>query len=390
VQIIEGVLRSYDWGSTTAIPELLGLPADGAPVAEVWFGAHPSAPSLVGPDATPLDVVIERDPMAALGEDAAGFGALPFLLKVLAAAEPLSLQAHPSTAQAEAGFAREEAAGIPIDAPQRSFRDRFHKPELICALTAFDVLCGVRDPERTLEVLASLDVRALDPVSSMIRSDSSPAGFSRLLGWLLTLDPGDAADLVGAVVRVCRDCADGPYAAERAMVADLGARYPHDAAVVIALLLNLVRLQPGEALFLGSGNLHAYLRGTGVEVMASSDNVLRGGLTTKHVDVAALLEVVEAVPVEPCIQRPEAVDGVARYDSPVPEFCLQRIDLDGAATLENGPAILLCTTGSATCGPHTLDRGTAMWIPAADGHVELRGSATVFRAGIGTGGAVDE
>ncbi|MEZ5243876.1 MAG: mannose-6-phosphate isomerase, class I [Acidimicrobiales bacterium] len=388
MQLIEGVLRDYAWGSTTAIPELLGLPATATPVAEVWFGAHPSGPALVGPDATPLDVVVGRDPTAALGA-AADFDTLPFLLKVIAAAEPLSLQVHPSTAQARAGFAREEAAGVAIDAPDRSFRDRAHKPEMICALTEFDALCGVREPETTLEVLASIEAQELDTVRSMIRADPTPAGFSRLLEWLLTLDHAAAGALVESVVGACRDRGEGPHAAERAMAADLGERYPGDPAVVIALLLNLVTLRPGEALFLGSGNLHAYLRGSGVEIMASSDNVLRGGLTAKHVDVAALIEVVDAAPVEPRVQRPPVVDGVARYDSPVPEFSLERIELDGTLTLDEGPAILLCTAGHATCGAHTLDRGAALWIPAADGPVELHGWGTMFRAGLGPRGVTD-
>ena len=384
MEIIQGVIRSYDWGSTTEIAELLGRTATGEPMAELWLGAHPSGPALVGSGAMPLDRLVAQDPAAALGPDVAlEFGALPFLLKVLAAAEPLSLQAHPSTAQAEAGFAREEAAGIPLDSPDRSFRDRSHKPELICALTPFEALCGFRDPARTLEVLASIDTPVLDTVSQMLRTDPSSFGLGRLFEWLLTLDFATAAAMVEPVVSACRAAEGGPYAPERAMAAALGERYPGDAGVVIALLLNFVTLQPGDALFLGSGNLHAYLRGTGVELMASSDNVLRGGLTSKHVDVRALIEVVDALPVEPEIQRPDLVDGVALYHSPVPEFALSRIELDGTLTLDVGPAILLCTAGRATCGQHALGRGTAMWVPAADGRAELRGRATVFRAGIG-------
>ena len=166
-------------------------------------------------------------------------------------------------------------------------------------------------------------------------------------------------------------------------MAGLGDRYPGDIGVVVALLLNPVTLEPGEALFLGAGNLHTYLRGAAVEVMANSDNVLRGGLTSKHVDTDALLDVVEARPMTPEIQRPAVVDGVVRYASPAEEFALSRVELDGTATLDTGPAILLCTAGAATCGPHVLDRGTAMWVPAVDGPVELQGRATVFRAGIG-------
>jgi mannose-6-phosphate isomerase len=384
VELIEGVIRGYDWGSRSSIPELLGIPASGEPMAELWLGAHPSAPALVGSDGVPLDRVVADDVGAALGP-AARLGELPFLLKVLAAAEPLSLQAHPSATAAKAGFAREEAAGIPLDAPERSFRDESHKPELICALTEFEALCGFRDPQQTLEVLASIGTAGLDTVCDMIRIDPSATGLSKLLEWLLTRDAADAAALVDPVVSACRDGHDGPYAQERAMAVALGDRYPGDSGVVTALLLNRVTLQPGEALFLEAGNLHMYLHGTGVEIMASSDNVLRGGLTPKHVDVDALVEVVDATPLEPEIQRPPLVDGVAVYASPVEEFSLTRIELDGSIVLEPGPAILLCTSGRAVGAGHTLERGTAAWVPAVDGPLELMGRATVFRAGLGPG-----
>lgn len=385
MEIIEGVVRDYAWGSPTSIPELIGRPVTGAPAAELWLGAHPSAPSLVGSDATPLDQKIAADPVGALGPEVAEtFGSLPFLLKVLAAAEPLSLQAHPSRSQAESGFARENAAGTPVDAPNRSFRDRSHKPELICALTEFQALCGFRDPQATLDVLASIGTPALDPVRDLIRLDPTPAGLRGLLEWLLTLDAADAVALTEPVVVACREDRGQGFAAERMMAAKLGEQYPGDAGVVTALLLNLVTLLPGEALFLESGNLHMYLHGTGVEIMANSDNVLRGGLTTKHVDVATLVEVVDATPVEPEVQRPALVDGVASYDAPIPEFSLDRIELDGEATIAAGPAILLCVEGHAECLDHVIERGSAAWMPASDGDIELRGSATIFRAGVGS------
>ncbi len=384
MQLLDGLIRDYDWGSTTAIPELLGRPVTGEPAAELWFGAHSSAPSLVGCDHHPLDQVVAADPVAALGSAVnERFRSLPFLLKVLAAAAPLSLQAHPSIPQAEAGFTREDAAGIPVDAPNRSFRDRLHKPELICALTEFEALCGFRDPAATLDVLATIGTAGLDTVTGMLRDDPSPAGLSRLLEWLLTLDEADAAALSVPVVEACAEKRDGPFAAERAMAAALGERYPGDAGVITALLLNFVTLQPGEALFLGAGNLHAYLQGTGVEIMANSDNVLRGGLTSKHVDVPTLIDVVEANPIVPAVQRPALVGGVATYHTPVPEFSLQRIELDGEITLEPGPAILLCTMGTAEGSAHVLDRGCAAWVPADHGPVTFEGTATVFRAGVG-------
>lgn len=385
MQLLQGVVQRYAWGSPTSIPRLLGLVEDGEPWAELWLGAHPSAPSTVGSGAATLDTVIAADPVAALGTElAARFGGeLPFLLKVLAAGAPLSLQSHPSIEQAEAGFDREEAAGLAIDAPNRSFKDRNHKPELICALTPFDALCGFRDPSATLDVLATIDTPALDDVRQRLRSAAeSGTGLDDLLEHLLTLDPADAVALTEPVVEACRRPSTNPHADVRAMAAELGDRYPGDAGIVTALLLNLVHLNPGEALFLGAGNLHAYLRGTGVEVMANSDNVLRGGLTPKHVDVATLLDIVEARPLPVQIQRPEVTDAFATYDVPVPEFSLERIDLDGSVTV-TGPAILLCTEGLADAGTQTLEQGGAAWLAAADGAVELTGHATVFVAGPG-------
>ena len=382
MQRLEGAIRKYDWGSTSSIPSLLGCAEDGKPWAELWLGAHPSAPSVVGESRTPLDELIAADPAAQLGTAVTDrFGSLPFLFKVLAAAAPLSLQAHPSVPQAEAGYAREDAAGIPIDAPSRSFRDRFHKPELICALTDFHALCGFRDPVATLDVLATIDTAALDPIRDRLAVFSDVDGLGPLLEYLLTLPATDAAALVAPVVAACGVPGSDRHADVRAMAAALGERYPGDAGVVTALLLNLVHLKPGEALFLGAGNLHAYLGGTGVEIMANSDNVLRGGLTTKHIDIPTLLEVVDARPIEPIVQRPALVQGIASYDTPVPEFLLDRLDLDGSATV-SGPAILLCTDGAVDAGSFSLERGAAVWLPAGDGIIELRGRGTVYRAGV--------
>ena len=382
MQQLEGAIRKYDWGSTSSIPSLLGCAEDGKPWAELWLGAHPSAPSVVGESRTPLDELIAADPAAQLGTAVTDrFGSLPFLFKVLAAAAPLSLQAHPSVPQAEAGYAREDAAGIPIDAPSRSFRDRFHKPELICALTDFHALCGFRDPVATLDVLATIDTAALDPIRDRLAVFSDVDGLGPLLEYLLTLPAADAAALVAPVVAACGVPGSDRHADVRAMAAALGERYPGDAGVVTALLLNLVHLKPGEALFLGAGSLHAYLGGTGVEIMANSDNVLRGGLTTKHIDIPTLLEVVDARPIEPIVQRPALVQGIASYDTPVPEFLLDRLDLDGSATV-SGPAILLCTDGAVDAGSFSLERGAAAWLPAGDGIVELRGRGTVYRAGV--------
>lgn len=387
MQLLEGIVQHYEWGSVSSIPGMLGHPEDGRPWAELWLGAHPSAPSVVGCRGETLEHVIASGPAAALGaETAERFGhTLPFLLKILAAGAPLSLQSHPSLEQARVGYEREDAEGIPLDAPSRSFRDRNHKPELICALTPFDALCGFRDPLTTLDVLATIDTPALDDVRDRVR-DAAEAGrgLDDLLTHLLTLEPEEAASLTEPVVAACQVISNAPFADVRAMAVALGERYPGDAGIVTALLLNLVHLAPGEALFLEAGNLHAYLQGTGVEIMANSDNVLRGGLTPKYVDVETLLEIVEARPLPVVVQRPEVVDGVATYRAPVSEFSLARLEVDTSMVVE-GPAILLCTAGTVEADGRVLDRGASAWLSADDGPIEVSGRGTVFRAGIGAG-----
>ncbi|MCY4422642.1 MAG: mannose-6-phosphate isomerase, class I [Acidimicrobiaceae bacterium] len=384
MELIEGVVRHYDWGSLTAIPELLGRPATGEPWAELWLGAHPAAPAKVGARAEPLDRLIAADPAAALGSAVASrYGRLPFLLKVLAAAEPLSLQAHPSAAHAEAGFEREEAMGIPRDGPRRMFRDRSAKPELVCALSPFEALCGFRDPRRTAALLDTLDTPGLDPLRRRLGALAG-SQMRDLLEWLLGLDRSAAAELAESATEACgASDADDEWSGVRSAVAALGTRHRGDAAVVVALLLNHVVLAPGEALFLDAGCLHAHLGGTAVELMAGSDNVVRAGLTSKHVDAAALIEIVDCAPGPAPILHPERVSGDAVFSPPVAEFCLRRLDVDGSSALEAGPAVLLCIEGCVDANGVTLDRGAAAWSGAGEPHMVMEGRGTVFCATVG-------
>ncbi len=382
VETLDGVVRHYDWGDRHAIPELLGAEPDGRPWAELWLGAHPAAPASVGPRRRRLDEVIAAAPERALGPElSARFGSLPFLLKILAAARPLSLQAHPSLEQARAGFDREEAAGIPRDAPERCFRDRSHKPELICALGPFHALCGFRDPAATLELLEDLGVPALDPLRGMLESDPGPEGLDRALRWLLGLGVAEAGSLVDAVVGACRGAdPDHPRADEFRTAVELARSHPGDAGVVTSLLLNRVTLRPGQALYLDAGQLHAYLGGVGVEIMASSDNVLRGGLTSKHVDVATLLDIVDTRPSAPGIQDPgPTAPGGATFDTPVEEFRLRRIAGDQTVSV-TGPAVVTVVQGVAEVGGLVRRRGTSAWIPASAGEVAVDVDGEVFVA----------
>lgn len=371
-------VRPYAWGSTTAIPELLGVAPTGEPQAEMWMGAHPGAPSRT--DRGPLNALIDADPTGELGERSVEkFGPrLPFLLKVLAGA-PLSLQAHPDLAQARAYHAAEEAAGIPIDAPHRMYKDANHKPELICALTPFEGLCGFRAPAEAADVLAALGVDSLKPYVDLLHAHPEEAALREVLTALLTADPQEMAHTV-AEVAAAADRLGG----EHAPYAVLAHHYPSDPGVIAAMLLNPVTLQPGEALYLGAGVPHAYLSGLGVEIMANSDNVLRCGLTPKHINVPELLRVVRFEPNDPAVLRPEASpSGEEVYDTPIDEFRLSRfVRPEGAAPTDltsPTPQILLAVAGRPKTGEVTLVAGESVFVPAGE-RTELSGTGTVFRA----------
>ncbi|WP_405980423.1 mannose-6-phosphate isomerase, class I [Streptomyces sp. NBC_00158] len=378
---LTNTIRPYAWGSTTAIPALLGVEPTGEPQAEMWMGAHPGAPSRLdrGAGETTLAAVIDADPEGELGAAAvAKFGPrLPFLLKVLAAGAPLSLQVHPDLAQARAGFEDEERRGVPIDAGHRNYKDANHKPELICALTPFDGLCGFRPPTEAADLLEGLGVDTLKPYVDLLRAHPEEAALREVLTAVLTADRAEMARTV-AEAAAAAERLGGPYEAYAGLVHD----YPGDPGVIAAMLLNHVRLQPGEAMFLGAGIPHAYLDGLGVELMANSDNVLRCGLTPKHVDVPELLKVVIFEPSAPGLLRPEG-DGEEVYETPIDEFRLSRHVLaPGGAprTLPDGtPQILLCTAGAPRVGELALAPGESVFVPAGE-KTELSGTGTVFRA----------
>ncbi|MBT2409676.1 mannose-6-phosphate isomerase, class I [Streptomyces sp. ISL-12] len=372
-------VRPYAWGSTTAIPALLGTEPTGEPQAEMWMGAHPGAPSRTGRGT--LDEVIAAAPERELGSaSVARFGPrLPFLLKILAAGAPLSLQVHPDLEQARAGYDDEERRGIPADAPHRNYKDANHKPELICALTEFDGLCGFRAPEEAAALLDGLGVPSLKPYADLLRAHPEDAALREVLTAVLTADPAEMSRTVTETAAACARLG-GAYAP----YAGIAHHYPGDPGVLAALLLNHVRLQPGEALYLGAGVPHAYLDGLGVEIMANSDNVLRCGLTPKHIDVPELLRIVRFQPADPGVLRPEASpDGEEVYDTPIDEFRLSRHVLAEGTHAHDltrpAPQILLCTAGTVRAGDHELTPGASVFVPAGE-KAEVSGTGTVFRA----------
>jgi mannose-6-phosphate isomerase len=380
--------RDYAWGSVTAIPELLGRTVTGAPQAELWLGAHAGSPSvvvnpaMVGGADTLRDWIAE-EPETALGPDRTG---LPFLLKVLAAAAPLSLQAHPTPEQAEEGFAREERAGIAVDDPARNYKDPFPKPELVVALSErFEALSGFRPVEDTLAEVRLLDAGSgrLGPLEVHLAH-----GLEDTVRWLETADESALA-VVQAAGDLARALADDLQTPNTATVRDLAASWPGDPGIVVSLLMHRVTLTPGQAMYLPAGNIHAYLDGLGIELMAPSDNVLRGGLTPKHVDVPELLHVLDFTGYPAPVLEPEPLaPGVDRFAPQGVGFALLRVDggggpvglsTGGVAPLV-GPSIAICTEGVVTLvgaqSATLLRKGESCFITPDEGDVTVEADSS--------------
>ncbi len=393
--LLENTIRDYAWGEIDGISAVVGSHPSGGPEAELWVGTHPGAPSVVvgDPEGRTLAEVIAADPERWLGPElaAAGATALPFLLKVLAIGAPLSLQAHPSAEQAQAGFAREEAAGIPVGATERNYRDAGSKPEALVALDITWALCGFRKPLEAANLLAGLAIEAFDPLVAVlaeVREDS----VRTVVEWLLRLDEQSrtsvAEAVASAVARVRGDDLDDP----RVWVRRLTEVYPGDPTAIAPLLLKVVRLDPGDAIHLPAGNLHAYLQGTGVEIMAASDNVLRGGLTPKHVDVDELLSVVDfGSGVTPKPNNTDRSDGISTYDADEEAFALA-VTYPAGATVQvtpTGPSLLLATHGAVTVsgpsGAVVLEGGRAAFVAPHSGAYGVSGPGRLWWATTGAG-----
>ncbi|MBN9209106.1 MAG: mannose-6-phosphate isomerase, class I [Microbacterium ginsengisoli] len=372
--------RDYAWGSSTLIADLEGRAPSGRPEAETWFGDHPASPALVGAPGSPtLDAWLT----------ARGERPLPYLLKLLAAAAPLSIQVHPSKAEAEAGFAAEEASGLARDDAARNYRDDNHKPEILVALSArFDALAGLRPVAASRALVEALGVPAL---ADRLAGDDDADVLADVLAWVLG-EGDEVTAAVGAALQSPDAAARAAFAAEPTASLEaltrVAAMNPGDPGVVVALLMNHVSLGTGEAVYLPAGILHAYLSGLGVELMAASDNVLRGGLTPKHIDVAELLRIVDTRPSAPPLLAPVVSGAVRRYAPAIPDFALTRVSLEGGAVEVpiSGPAIVLATAGTpsvaggeaATC--IALVPGGAVFLTADESVVRLSGVGEAFVA----------
>lgn len=380
MQLIEGSIRSYAWGSHTVLSELSGRPSPTEhPEAEMWFGAHPAAPCTVVSEGVTLDQFIALAPETQVGQ---GRTQLPFLLKILAAQKALSLQAHPSKAQAEEGFAAENAAGIALDAFNRNYKDDNHKPELVVALSPFSALAGFRPVAKTRALLDLLDVPQLASFQHLLGSGIDAVDIRGIFTTWVALPQELIVELLPAVVTRCKQLiAFPPQGCEQWMrqscqaVVTLAQQYPGDVGVLCSLLLNAVTLQPGQGLYVDAGQLHAYLEGTAIEIMANSDNVLRSGLTAKHIDVPELMKVVSFEPVEDprlCADQ----DGM--YHTAASDFALQRVTA-GQSTTVTGPAIVLAVgKGTVTLHdassrtPLDLGSGHAVWVASCADPVHVK------------------
>ncbi|MCL1871747.1 MAG: mannose-6-phosphate isomerase, class I [Promicromonosporaceae bacterium] len=398
VFLLDNTIQHYDWGSPTRLHELLGDTPDGRPAAELWLGAHASAPSLARTpdgDATPLDALVRSAPEAMLGKRISDeYGPrLPYLLKVLAAERALSLQVHPKPHLARAGFNRENRLGVPLTAPERSYRDDQHKPELLLAVTPFEALAGFRNPRTVVALLAGLDGPLVDAVREELARDRTARGIRAAFARLVAAR-GDEACPVHVAETVAsvraRVEAGSAHAVDDAVVLRLAQEHPGDPGAIASLLLNHVRLTPGEAVFLPAGEVHAYLSGVGVEIMASSDNVLRAGLTTKHVDEEALLEAASFEPRPPSAPRRRRTGAHGQsvtFRPPVREFALTDalVDEDEPLALAaSGPRTVFCLDGDvvlAAGGTRTsLRRGGSAFVPHDAGKLVVEGAGRVVCA----------
>ncbi len=394
---LQNTIQPYAWGSHTAIAQLLGqaIPSE-HPQAELWMGAHPKASSKVWFQGRwqALDDLLRQDPLPFLGEAVVKrFGPhLPYLFKVLAVEKPLSIQAHPSQSMAEEGFLRETQQGIAVSAAHRNYRDAHHKPECICALTEFHALCGFRPPEEIRALLDQVWPDAYKAHLNTLKSVPDGAGLRHFFSRLMTLDKSQLAPLVNEVVEASQKLRGQDATFD--WVVRLHGAYPEDVGVLSPLLLHLIRLKPGQALFLPAGRMHAYLRGVAIEVMANSDNVLRGGLTPKHVDVDELLRVLDfrSYPLE--VLAPQPIGNQEhRYPSPADEFELSTIRIQVSKDYDSGqrlpaPEILLCVDGKAeiqwegSSKGMDLVRGESFLVPAALARYRMQGQAILYKAAV--------
>ncbi len=392
---LKNPIQEYAWGSSTAIQSLMGKPANGKPMAELWMGTHPKAPSqvLINGGLQSLDKTIEDAPELILGKNSAEkfAGKLPFLFKILAAGRPLSVQVHPNFEQAKEGFARENKQKIPLDAPNRNYKDANHKPEILCALTPFQGLKGFRIIEEIRSLMDRLSLSTLTDELELLRKPPHSSALKTFFSSLMSMDKTRQNKVAGEAAKSAKNLAGENQAFK--WIAELNKEYPGDIGILSPVILNLVMLAPGEAIYLPAGELHAYLDGLGIELMANSDNVLRGGLTPKHIDVPELLRIVN-FKTGPVRKVTSTSRNTCRtdYETPAEEFLLSTISVDknnGFSSTENRRVeILICIKGKAEIVIQDNDevmpakQGQSFIIPSKTTSYSINGNATFYMASV--------
>ena len=394
--ILKNSVQNYAWGSTTAIQELLGQEVDkGILVAELWLGAHPKAPSMVKLEEGygSLADIIKQNPEELLGRTVAEKfnNSLPYLFKILAAEKPLSIQAHPSLKQAKEGFKSENMQNIPLNAPDRNYRDENHKPECICALTQFWALNGFRKISDIISLMDKLGVKGMDDELNHLKRSPDSDGLKIFFKSIMSMNLKRSESIVAdAAARAEKDTDNNPVFK---WIVKLNKEYPADMGVFSPVFLNLILLEPGQAMFLPAGELHAYLKGVGIELMANSDNVLRGGLTPKHVDVPELLKVLNFKEREVEILTPVHISECESfYKSQAEEFILSYISVTDAENYispeKRSIEILICCSGKALFTEpgreYSLEvsKGLSVVIPSAVARYEIKGKAVFYKASV--------
>lgn len=385
MQKLNNSLQNYAWGSKTALTELYGIEnPQSLPMAELWMGAHPKSPSTVevNGEARSLREVIDADKVATLGKAVAErFGELPFLFKVLCADQPLSIQVHPSKTAAEQGFARENAAGIPLSAAERNYKDANHKPELVYALTPFQAMNGFRELHEIVSLLEP--VAGAHPQIAHFLENANEANLAKLFATLLSLQDEAKSRAIGLLKSALNAREGEPWQTIKSIAID----YPDDSGLFSPLLLNVITLQPGEAMFLFAETPHAYLKGVALEVMANSDNVLRAGLTPKFIDIPELLANLkfQAKPAATLLTQPQRDGETLNFPIPVEDFAFAIHGLSAApqALAQNSAALLFCIEGQAVIEKSgqqlVLKPGESCFVAANESPVNAAGTGRLAR-----------
>ena len=396
IGLLKNTVQKYAWGSTTAIQALLGGENNSHdPMAELWMGTHPKAPSLVNYEGQWISLadLIAKDPQDILGEKVAKkfHNQLPYLLKVLAADKPLSIQAHPGLELASKGFENENKQGIPLDAANRNYKDDNHKPECLCALSSFWALFGFRKIDDILSLMGKICPVGLNSEMAQLKKQAAARGLELFFSDLMSMDTEQKKRVLDEATLNAKQRSDEDPAFH--WMTKLSDEYPFDIGILSPLFLNLIQLKPGQALFLPAGELHAYLKGVGIELMANSDNVLRGGLSPKHIDVPELLKVLNFKPrhVEFLKEKKKKKTEMI-YDSFAEEFVLSVISITEGEFYQNSnlqsAQILLCTEGEAhladSGNKHTLhiEKGASVFVSAAAISYTIKGDAVFYKAAV--------